>query len=89
MSIHFHSNEAAEVRLGITASRKVGKSVVRHRLKRQVREIFRRFGKRDRLPPMDVVVHLKPAVAEAGFSALGSEIERLLTALTSLPEARH
>ena len=38
---------------------------------------------------MDVVVHLKPAAANAGFPVLASEIERLLTALTTLPEAQH
>ena len=37
------TNEHGETRLGVTASRKVGKAVVRHRTKRRVREIFRRF----------------------------------------------
>ncbi len=89
MSIHFHPNETPEVRLGITASRKVGKSVVRHRLKRQVREIFRRFGGRGRLPRVDVIVHLKPAAAKTDYASLAVEIERLLTFLARLPEAQH
>ena len=88
MSIHFHSNEAPESRLGITASRKVGNSVVRHRLKRQVREIFRRFPRRDSLKQLDLVVHLKPSAARADQASLAAEIERLLTSLTRLPEAQ-
>ncbi len=86
VSLHFHSNEVPEARLGITASRKVGNSVVRHRLKRRVREIFRRYEKRDRLKRMDVVVHLKPAAARADFRTLAKEIGRLMTSLTRLPE---
>ena len=89
MSIHFHSNEEPDVRLGITASRRVGNSVVRHRLKRYVREIFRRWEERDRLVRLDLVVHLKPPAAHADFASLAAELERLLTSLTPLPEPGH
>ncbi len=87
-SIHFHPNDTPDVRLGITASRKVGNSVVRHRLKRRVREIFRRFDHRGRLAPMDLVVHLKPAASTKDFSDLAAEIERLLTSLIRYQELR-
>ena len=73
---------------GITASRKVGNSVVRHRLKRRVREIFRRFKGRDRLMPIDVVVHLKPAAARADFAGITAELERLLGSLLLRQESR-
>ncbi len=89
MSVHFHSNDVPDVRLGITASRKVGNSVVRHRLKRRVREIFRRFKNRDRLTPLDVVVHLKPAAAQADFARFVAEIERLLGSLLPRRESPH
>ncbi len=78
-SLHFHSNEGQDVRLGITASRKVGNSVVRHRLKRRIREIFRRFEHREKLRAMDVVVHLKPPAAQADFAALAVEVRRLMS----------
>ena len=81
MSLHYHPNASRDVRIGITASRKVGKSVVRHRLKRRVREVFRRFKRRDSLRSMDVVVHLKPAASRADFVELATEIERLLASL--------
>ena len=80
-ALHFHPNASRDVRIGITASRKVGNSVVRHQLKRRVREIFRRFEGRYSLRPMDVVVHLKPAASRADFVDLAVEIERLLASL--------
>lgn len=87
-SLHFHSNEGQDARLGVTASRKVGKAVVRHRLKRRIREIFRRFQHRGRLRPVDVVVHLKPAAAEAAFADLAAEVGRLLESLIPNTEQR-
>ena len=71
----------ARPRLGITASRKVGGAVVRHGLKRQVREAFRRFVGRERLPAMDLVVHLKPAAASSLSNELRGEIQQALQRL--------
>jgi ribonuclease P protein component len=68
-------------RLGITVTRKVGGAVVRHRLKRQIREIYRRWGKRRQLAPCDILVHVKPAAREADFHELQTEIQRLLRPL--------
>ena len=68
-------------RLGITVTRKVGNSVVRHRIKRRVREIYRRWGQRNLLPPYDVVVHIRPSAQMADFKSLRQEMLRLLTPL--------
>lgn len=92
LSLHVHPRvvaPAAEVadaspsgpRLGITASRKVGNSVVRHLLKRRVRESYRRWPGRAALPALDVVVHLKPAAALASWSELSTELRTLLARL--------
>jgi len=79
--LYFVPNEHQHPRLGITASRKVGKAVTRQRLKRRVKEIYRRWEERDRLPAMDLVVHLKPAAARADFLELEAELHRLLRGL--------
>ena len=80
-TLHFHDNREDGPRLGITASRKVGNSVARHRVKRRVREIFRRFPKRGEIGSLDIVVHLWPTAGKATFPTLRSELERLLSSL--------
>lgn len=76
--LYVQSNGLEHPRLGITASRKVGNSVVRHRLKRRIREIYRRWTARDQLPPVDLVVHLKPTAKTADFQDLKQELISLL-----------
>ena len=80
-TLFYVSNDTGTARLGITASRKVGKSVVRQRLKRRVREIYRRWERRRDLPPFDLVVNLKPTAAEGSFPELRRELERQLASL--------
>ena len=77
-----HRGPAAQrARLGITVTRKVGGAVVRHRVKRRVREIYRRWKHRRQLPALDLVVHAKPRAREADFEALRSEMISLLEPL--------
>jgi len=64
------------VRLGVTASRKVGGAVVRARAKRRIRELFR-----TRFPTrwdggLDVVVNARRGCAEAPWPELVAEFER-------------
>ena len=74
-------NDFGRPRLGLTASAKVGSSVVRHRLKRWAREIYRRSGDRGRLPALDLIVHFKPPAAKLPFADFRTELERLLAGL--------
>ena len=86
-AILYHAaNDLGHARLGITASRKVGSAVVRQRLKRRTREVYRRWEHRGRLPAVDMVVHLKPEAGGSDFRAYREELLRLLSAL--LPERR-
>ena len=76
-NLHFHPNDRSNARLGITASRKIGGAVVRHRAKRRVREIFRRWVDRDAVAGFDVGVHLNPGCAQTGFDEFREELVRL------------
>lgn len=76
--LHYAPNEEGHPRLGITASRKVGKAVIRNRLKRRVREVYRRSPHRHELPAVDLVVHLDRSAAGAEFVALARELEGIL-----------
>ena len=77
--LYFVPNQLGHPRLGITASRKVGKAVVRHRLKRRIKEIYRRWKDRGQLPALDLIIHLKPEAGSSDFPALRSELLRLLS----------
>ncbi len=79
-------NELGHARLGMTVSKKVGGAVLRVRLKRRIREIYRRWSERSSLPALDLVVHAKPAMASASFDRLRRELLRQLGSLT--PERR-
>ncbi len=79
--LYFVPNQLEGPRLGITASRKVGKAVVRQRLKRRIKEIYRRWPHRSQLPALDLVIHLKPEARGSDFPALRTELLRLFSAL--------
>jgi ribonuclease P protein component len=79
--LYFVPNQVGHPRVGITASRKVGNAVVRHRLKRRIKETYRRWQDRAQLPPLDLIVHLKPEAGAVGAQAFRSELLRLLSGI--------
>jgi ribonuclease P protein component len=64
-------------RFGVTVTRKVGGAVARNRIKRLVRELFRRNA--PRFPPgLDIVWVAKHDAAEIGYAAVEADFEHLL-----------
>lgn len=71
------ANSARESRLGITVSGKVGNSVIRNRIKRRVREFFRRRRAVLR-PNVDVVVIARKSAVGLSSKNLGEELDKIL-----------
>lgn len=65
-------------RLGITATKRTGGAATRNRLKRIVKEVFRRA---EGLPPNDVVVNVKPAAAAASVAELQADLSSVFARL--------
>lgn len=70
--LYLRPNQLTSSRLGLTASRKIGKPIIRNRLKRRLREIFRAH-KGMLQPPVDVVVNVRRTAAEASYAQLEKE----------------
>lgn len=86
--LYYSPNQLRHARIGVTTGRKVGGSVVRHRLRRRTKEIYRRWGDRRKLPALDLVVHWKPEAAEVDFAELERELLGLLGRLVRGQGAR-
>lgn len=60
------SNERKENRLGISVSKKVGNSVVRHRITRLIRESYR-LNKEAFLKGWDLIVVVRPSAKDCSY----------------------
>lgn len=78
--------EGSPARLGMAVSRKVGKAVVRNRVRRRLREIFR-LHQHDFRAPGDVVVVARPSAATATYRELESDLLSALRRLEALKDA--
>lgn len=83
--LFFAANELPLSRIGITATKKIGKANIRNRLKRWTREVYRRqrepLGIDQR--SVDVVVNVKPNAADASFSDYSRDLGRALQRVVS------
>ena len=64
-------------RLGVTASKRVGNAVVRNRIKRIVREVFRNF-RADLQQPIDVVIIAKVYANRLTYAKAATELRAVL-----------
>jgi len=63
-------------RLGITVSRRVGRAVVRNRLKRMIREVFR-TSEHDVAAAQDILVIARTGASELQYAQVASELGRV------------
>jgi ribonuclease P protein component len=81
--LFYAANDLPYSRIGITATKKIGKANVRNRLKRWTREIYRH----ERAPlglddnALDLVVNVKPNAAEVTFREYRDDLARVLQKL--------
>lgn len=84
--LFFAANGLTYSRIGITATKKLGKANVRNRLKRWSREVYRH----DREPldldrrAVDVVVNVKPNAADSTFADYRRDLGRALARIAEL-----
>ena len=71
------TNDKGETRLGITVSAKVGNAVVRNRIKRLVREFFRR-RRHELAPGLDILVIARKSASDLSLSLVEKEIGQSL-----------
>ncbi len=83
--IFFAGNDLPHSRIGITATKKLGKANVRNRLKRWTREVFRHQREPLALDDnrLDIVVNVKPTAAEASFADFRDDLSRVLRRVAS------
>lgn len=73
-------NRQGQQRLGVTVSTKVGKAVARSRIKRSIREAYRKH--RGLLPPgFDVVLIARPGIDATDYATVVKDLERVGRAL--------
>ena len=77
--VYVHPNDKNYPRLGLSISKKVGKAVVRNKLRRCLREYFRLHS----FPNIDIVVVGRVPAKELVFSKTYNEVEKILNSIAS------
>ncbi|OGP70036.1 MAG: ribonuclease P protein component [Deltaproteobacteria bacterium RBG_13_60_28] len=70
------ASPAGRPRLGLAVTKRLGKAVKRNRVRRLLREFFRRH--KDRLPPEDLIIMAKKGAAALTYHQVQEELSRVL-----------
>ncbi|GGI95034.1 ribonuclease P protein component [Alicyclobacillus cellulosilyticus] len=76
--LYWHENRLTTFRAGFSISKKIGKAVVRNRLKRLLRACFLELGPKLENTPVDFVVVCRQGSADASYHELLSDLRKLL-----------
>ena len=87
MVVYCQRNRAGRSRLGITVSTKLGKAVVRNKVRRRLREIYR-LNKDRMIPGYDVIIVARVRAAHTTYQKLEASYRRALDQLELLKEAQ-
>ena len=77
MVLYCQKNRQGRTRLGVTVSTKLGKAVVRNRVRRRFRELWR-LNKVDMLPGWDIILVARVRAIEAPYQKLDKAYRKLL-----------
>ncbi len=77
MVMYVHENHSEVTRLGLSAGKRYGNSIERHRFQRRMREIFMRY-KNVTKSGYDMIIVARNKAKYASFQTLCSEHEKLL-----------
>jgi len=91
LALYVLRTRSPDLRIGFSVSKRVGKSVVRNRVKRRLREAVRPYVPELR-PGQDLVFIARPSAADASLGQLAESTAYLLRktgAVAQKPEARN
>jgi ribonuclease P protein component len=75
-AVFYRANGLGETRLGVTVPARIGKAVVRNRVKRRIREAFR-LNRARLAQGWDIVLNPREAAGRVAFATLEKEMMRL------------
>ncbi|MCR4430274.1 MAG: ribonuclease P protein component [Tepidanaerobacteraceae bacterium] len=76
-NIYIKKNNLEATRLGVSISRKIGKSVVRNRIKRRIKEAFRR-NMNSIKKGFDIVISVKKEMIQLDYESIKREMKNIL-----------
>lgn len=80
------TNAEGVARIGFTVTRKIGKAVLRNRIRRRFKEVARQVFAKGAEPGFDYVVIARPGAETRAFALLLDDMKRALLRLAALPK---